>query len=651
MTPDPSIAKRPDWGDEYGSRNRKGKGRGRRYKGKDAAKGRRDDKGEEEEEGKGESTAVPEGVEAVAVAETLEQEKKVDSCMDVEEAEDGKTMDVLSVTAADKEGDSTPKDKAEGDTMSATANLISACAVLTLLSLPFCATHSVALRSFHFLILPAGAASIIFSGGMTAEKKPAVPLRTVESELLEALFKAGCINSGNKGDLKRLGYSRSSRTDKGVHAVKTLVCMKLLVPPGDQTELGSFPSLPALINAQCPPDLRVFSVCRVPKSFDSRNTCSWREYRYYMPKSIIGNDGQVEKLHRLLQKFQGTHSFANLVNLKGHKSARKCKEVQQEAIKLDAGEEVMLTLQASSMPANIYLCEVCEKGVTIDGSEFVGILLKGQAFQYNQIRLMVGCAIAVLLGRLPEWWLGAALDSPYKVVVPLAPPDGLMLCSQGFTRHSNGLVLDPGDMIHSNGTTVTYGEDNSKMGCLGRMQCAMTGDELGASNKYLHDFILKQVCRNWIEGNKTQEFATYLSKFPKLFAEDLPEVRALRQAALAHQAVAREQKLSKDAKSLARRTTFLAEGNTDYKDLLPQNFSTDIAVKLRMMPGNRVADLQRGIAAKVVAGDLSINLTSEELLDRATEIGIEELMSLGEGLKLPPGKQKGGRMSKKIKPS
>jgi hypothetical protein len=47
-------------------------------------------------------------------------------------------------------------------------------------------------------------------------------IATVEGVLETALFRAGCILESNMGALEKLGWSRSSRTDKGVHSLATV---------------------------------------------------------------------------------------------------------------------------------------------------------------------------------------------------------------------------------------------------------------------------------------------------------------------------------------------------------------------------------------------------------------------------------------------
>jgi len=47
-------------------------------------------------------------------------------------------------------------------------------------------------------------------------------IATVEGVLEAALFRAGCVLESNMGALEKLGWSRSSRTDKGVHSLATV---------------------------------------------------------------------------------------------------------------------------------------------------------------------------------------------------------------------------------------------------------------------------------------------------------------------------------------------------------------------------------------------------------------------------------------------
>jgi tRNA pseudouridine38-40 synthase len=53
--------------------------------------------------------------------------------------------------------------------------------------------------------------------------------------------------------------------------------------------------------------------------------------------------------------------------------------------------------------------------------------VKGDSFMLNQIRNMIGAAVAVSRGVMPAELLPVALSAPGRVAVPRAPPHTLML--------------------------------------------------------------------------------------------------------------------------------------------------------------------------------------------------------------------------------
>lgn len=102
----------------------------------------------------------------------------------------------------------------------------------------------------------------------------------IEGVLYEALFAGGFIKPSNYGELQRISWTRSSRTDKGVHSVSSLFSAKLEVE--EENHLQEDDILGTLlcddINKHLPPEIRVLSAKRVPNSFDARRDIIWREY-------------------------------------------------------------------------------------------------------------------------------------------------------------------------------------------------------------------------------------------------------------------------------------------------------------------------------------------------------------------------------------
>lgn len=98
-------------------------------------------------------------------------------------------------------------------------------------------------------------------------------IETIEKVLENALYSVGCISNENHQFINKIGWSRSSRTDKGVHAARLVISAKLLLPPNYPEELDN---IQTRINQKLPEDIRVFSLTKVNKGFCARKSCNWR---------------------------------------------------------------------------------------------------------------------------------------------------------------------------------------------------------------------------------------------------------------------------------------------------------------------------------------------------------------------------------------
>uniref|UniRef100_A0A803PWZ1 Pseudouridine synthase I TruA alpha/beta domain-containing protein n=1 Tax=Cannabis sativa TaxID=3483 RepID=A0A803PWZ1_CANSA len=145
-------------------------------------------------------------------------------------------------------------------------------------------------------------------------------LSTIEKELETAIFKAGGIRDSNYGNLQKIAWARSSRTDKGVHSLATTISLKLEIP-GDAWE--NDPNGIALanrINSFLPCNVKVFSILPSQRSFDPRKECNLRKYSYLLPADIIGIksnlstdeiDFHISDFNEILNTFEGEHPFHN----------------------------------------------------------------------------------------------------------------------------------------------------------------------------------------------------------------------------------------------------------------------------------------------------------------------------------------------------
>ncbi|KAI4295131.1 hypothetical protein MLD38_040621 [Melastoma candidum] len=145
-------------------------------------------------------------------------------------------------------------------------------------------------------------------------------LSTVEKELEVAIYKAGGILDSNFGNLHKIAWCRSSRTDKGVHSLATTISMKMEIPEsawkGDPFGIH----LASHINVHLPEDIRIFSILPSKRSFDPRRECSIRKYSYLLPAEIIGIrstfsppdvEDHINDFDQILNGFEGEHPFHN----------------------------------------------------------------------------------------------------------------------------------------------------------------------------------------------------------------------------------------------------------------------------------------------------------------------------------------------------
>ncbi|XP_073291608.1 putative tRNA pseudouridine synthase isoform X1 [Primulina huaijiensis] len=143
---------------------------------------------------------------------------------------------------------------------------------------------------------------------------------TVEGELEKAIFSTGGIRESNFGDLHKIGWARSSRTDKGVHSLATMISLKMEIPEFAWNNDPNGFILAGYINSHLPKNIRVFSIVPSQRSFDARRECSIRKYSYLLPADVIGVketstavevDHHISNFNDILNGFKGEHPFHN----------------------------------------------------------------------------------------------------------------------------------------------------------------------------------------------------------------------------------------------------------------------------------------------------------------------------------------------------
>ncbi|KAI8103068.1 hypothetical protein M9434_005854 [Picochlorum sp. BPE23] len=181
-----------------------------------------------------------------------------------------------------------------------------------------------------------------------AEWAAQVPSLTVEDVLEDAIYKSGGILESNRGSLGKIGWCRSSRTDKRVHSLSTVISLKLECDPEVFESEPDGASIVSGINAHLPDDVMVFSVQRVVKSFDARRECIRRYYEYYIPVSFLSLakreaagsiDDVIDRLGDAWRSYEGYHAFHNFTKRRLYRQKRHSGQQSSVTSSSDDGDD------------------------------------------------------------------------------------------------------------------------------------------------------------------------------------------------------------------------------------------------------------------------------------------------------------------------
>lgn len=319
------------------------------------------------------------------------------------------------------------------------------------------------------------------------------PNPTIEGTLFKAFGDAGAISQDNAKDLKKNGFMRAARTDKGVHAGGNLISVKLIIED---------PDIKDKINENLPEGIRVWGISRVNKAFDCRKMCSSRWYEYLLPTySLIGpkpnsilyndleeskkdfpgvldddlesvefwkkvdakcketfSDEEMEQIRAYVPPPKGEFTENNDVYLKvkqykqlENSLRREYRLSKEKLTKFRAAMQQYLNahnfhnftqgkdFKDHSAIRFMKAISVSEPFVIGDAkTEWVSVKIHGQSFMLHQIRKMISMATLVTRCGTPVERISQAYG-PQKINIPKAPALGLLLESPVYDGYNSRL--------------------------------------------------------------------------------------------------------------------------------------------------------------------------------------------------------------------
>ena len=165
----------------------------------------------------------------------------------------------------------------------------------------------------------------------------------------------------------------AGRTDRGVHAYHQV------------SNFYTYSNIPIekykyLLTRALPNDIDILSVEEVNESFNARHNAKMREYIYIISWEknpfearyckFVKERVDAEKLEKIFSNFVGIHDFKNF--------------------------------RLSDCVSKITIREIYKIEVKYFGENKIKIHIKGSAFLKSQVRIMVGTALEIYYGRLPE---------------------------------------------------------------------------------------------------------------------------------------------------------------------------------------------------------------------------------------------------------
>ncbi len=200
---------------------------------------------------------------------------------------------------------------------------------------------------------------------------------------------------------KEVTLTTAGRTDRGVHASMQVSNFFM-----DDERTIPVENFKRAINRLLPEDIEIYNVEEVDLEFNSRYHATKRAYEYVLTwkkdifsrryKTYVEEEIDKDKLLDILLPLIGVHDFNNF-RLKDENNRTTIREIYQ--IKTYLKDE-----------------------------DTLGVYIEGSAFLKTQIRIIIGTALEIYLGKMPKDYIELLLNEPeVSRRVVIAKPNGLYL--------------------------------------------------------------------------------------------------------------------------------------------------------------------------------------------------------------------------------
>jgi tRNA pseudouridine38-40 synthase len=197
----------------------------------------------------------------------------------------------------------------------------------------------------------------------------------------------------------------AGRTDAGVHALAQYANFRTV-------SAIRAPEILHKLNQMLPDDVVVLDCRECPPEFDSRRSAIWRQYRYLICEKhsainrhlswIIGRRLDKALLDQMAEMVAGGQKFGNFCKTKSLKEDNACDVISSEWRRQGG---------------------------------FLHFEITANRFLHNMVRLLVGCMVAVLEGKVTlEHFEKMVLNKINEKAKYIAPSGGLYLAAVGYGR-------------------------------------------------------------------------------------------------------------------------------------------------------------------------------------------------------------------------